>query len=301
MRRCSFSFCIHVHWGIPTLLHKVTLECLETIIHGRIIRPGLSSTLDEARVRVVQTCYIEDPIVQARQKEGWNCGTGIIAYVYNLYGKLIRYIGLRDDEFDLDLEDIMVMEAIWLSIQENGRPKYPTYGDSVPSEQYMTEYRCLTPAMPPLAESSSSPSGGLACAIAALAERQQTGRETSGNYNGNISTLNMLPGYNGFTNKVEQVTESYHPAGSSMEVSPEWGINHDSEVAEVVTRSASSDAAEDADRVVALPPQLEIEGGFQTVGGPIVPENFEEQMMLAMAVSLAEARARTSMPGVAWP
>jgi hypothetical protein len=23
----------------------------------------------------------------------------------------------RDDEFDLDLEDIMVMEAIWLSIQ----------------------------------------------------------------------------------------------------------------------------------------------------------------------------------------
>ncbi|XP_057461547.1 E3 ubiquitin-protein ligase DA2L-like isoform X1 [Actinidia eriantha] len=207
----------------------------------------------------------------------------------------------RDDEFDLDLEDIMVMEAIWLSIQENGRPKYPTYGDSVPSEQYITEYRSLTPAMPPLAESSSSPSGGLACAIAALAERQQTSRETSGNYNSNISTLNMLPGYNGFTNKVEQVTESYHPAGSSMEVSPEWGINHDSEVAEVVTRSASSDAAEDADRVVASPLQLEIEGGFQTVGGPIVPENFEEQMMMAMAVSLAEARARTSVPGVAWP
>ena len=26
----------------------------------------------------------------------------------------------RDDEFDLDLEDIMVMEAIWLSIQVFG-------------------------------------------------------------------------------------------------------------------------------------------------------------------------------------
>lgn len=25
----------------------------------------------------------------------------------------------RDDEFDVDLEDIMVMEAIWLSIQVN--------------------------------------------------------------------------------------------------------------------------------------------------------------------------------------
>ena len=140
----------------------------------------------------------------------------------------------------------------------------------------MTEYCSLTPAMPPLAESSSSPPGGLACAIAALAERQQTGRETSGNYNGNISTLNMLPGYNGFTNKVEQVTESYHPSVSFMEVSPEWGINHDSEVPEVMTRHASFYAVEDADRVVALPPQPEIEGGFQTVGGSIVPENFEE-------------------------
>ena len=128
----------------------------------------------------------------------------------------------------------------------------------------MTEYHSLTPAMPPLAESSSSPSGGLACAIAALAERQQTGGESSDNYNGNMSTFNMLPGYNGFTNRGGQVMESYNPAGSSMEVSPQWGINHDSEVAEVVTRRASSYAAEDADRVVALPPQLEIEGGFQT-------------------------------------
>jgi hypothetical protein len=26
-------------------------------------------------------------------------------------------VNCRDDEFDVDLEDIMVMEAIWLSIQ----------------------------------------------------------------------------------------------------------------------------------------------------------------------------------------
>jgi hypothetical protein len=30
---------------------------------------------------------------------------------------------LRDDEFDFDLEDIMVMEAIWLSIQVS--PLFP--------------------------------------------------------------------------------------------------------------------------------------------------------------------------------
>lgn len=31
----------------------------------------------------------------------------------------LPFRNFRDDEFDLDLEDIMVMEAIWLSIQVN--------------------------------------------------------------------------------------------------------------------------------------------------------------------------------------
>jgi hypothetical protein len=29
----------------------------------------------------------------------------------------VYVVNCRDDEFDVDLEDIMVMEAIWLSIQ----------------------------------------------------------------------------------------------------------------------------------------------------------------------------------------
>ncbi|CAL5342168.1 unnamed protein product [Camellia sinensis] len=217
----------------------------------------------------------------------------------------------RDDDFDLDLEDIMVMEAIWLSIQENGRQRNPTYGDSVPSEQYLTEDQHVSPAMPPVAESSSSPSGGLACAIAALAERQQTGGGSSSNHDGNTSTFNMIPGYSRFSNRGEQVTDMYHPSGNSAEDSPElglamnrddgeWGVDHESEAAEVGTSRASSDAAEDAGRDSALPTQHEIEGGFQTVGGSIVPDSFEEQMMLAMAVSLADAQARTSMPGLTW-
>ncbi|KAL7186083.1 hypothetical protein ACSBR2_027942 [Camellia fascicularis] len=217
----------------------------------------------------------------------------------------------RDDDFDLDLEDIMVMEAIWLSIQENGRQRNPTYGDSVPSEQYLTEDQHVSPAMPPVAESSSSPSGGLACAIAALAERQQTGGGSSSNHDGNTSTFNMIPGYSRFSNRGEQVTEMDRPSGNSAEDSPvlglamnrddgEWGVDHESEAAEVGTSRASSDAAEDAGRDSALPTQHGIEGGFQTVGGPIVPDSFEEQMMLAMAVSLADAQARTSTPGLTW-
>ncbi|THG23953.1 hypothetical protein TEA_015962 [Camellia sinensis var. sinensis] len=196
-------------------------------------------------------------------------------------------------------------------VQENGRQRNPTYGDSVPSEQYLTEDQHVSPAMPPVAESSSSPSGGLACAIAALAERQQTGGGSSSNHDGNTSTFNMIPGYSRFSNRGEQVTEMYHPSGNSAEDSPElglamnrddgeWGVDHESEAAEVGTSRASSDAAEDAGRDSALPTQHEIEGGFQTVGGSIVPDSFEEQMMLAMAVSLADAQARTSMPGLTW-
>ncbi|GMP53330.1 hypothetical protein CsSME_00018811 [Camellia sinensis var. sinensis] len=208
----------------------------------------------------------------------------------------------RDDEFDLDLEDVMIMEAIWLSIQESGRHRNSTYGDSIPSEQHMTEDQCET-AMPQLAESSSSPSGGLACAIAALAERQQTSGESSGNYDANMSTFNALPSYSQFSNRGEQETECYHPNSQPAitRYEGEWGVDHGSEVAEVGTSSGRSDTAEDGGRIAAFPPQHEIEGGFQTVGGPpIIPESFEEQMMLAMAVSLAEARARTSAPGLAW-
>ncbi|CAK9144951.1 unnamed protein product [Ilex paraguariensis] len=217
----------------------------------------------------------------------------------------------RDDEFDLDLEDIMVMEAIWLSIQENGRPGNPVYSDAAPSEQYIAEDRCISAAIAPMAESSSSPSGGLACAIAALAERQQMGGESSNNYTGNMSAYHMLPESSRFSGREEQVTGSYTPAGSSIEVPPDsrlamtgddgqWGVDHGSEVAEVGTSDASSDTAEEGCRNSAFPSQDEMEGGFQPVAGPIVPESFEEQMMLAMAVSLAEARGRTTTPGVAW-
>ncbi|WKA13047.1 hypothetical protein VitviT2T_030380 [Vitis vinifera] len=215
----------------------------------------------------------------------------------------------RDEEFDLDLEDIMVMEAIWLSIQDNGRHRNPLYGDTTTAEQYVTEEHYVLPAMAPQVESSSSPSGGLACAIAALAERQQMGGESSTNYNGNMPAFNMPPGSSRFSNRVEQYPENYPPIESSMDALPdgglavtkddgEWGVDRGSEVAEAGTSYASSDATDEAGGVAALPPTDEAEGSFQNVGGPIVPESFEEQMMLAMAVSLAEARARTSTQGV---
>lgn len=165
--------------------------------------------------------------------------------------------------------------------------------------------------MTPVTGSSSSPSGGLACAIAALAERQQIGGEASVDHNGNMPDVNMLPGGSRLYNR-EDPGENYPPTtDSSISTSPdvglgtarietEWVVDRGSEMAEAGTSYASSDVTEDGSGTPVLQPSDETEGNFQNGPGPIVPESYEEQMMLAMAVSLAEARSMTSGPGVSW-
>ncbi|KAI7751749.1 hypothetical protein M8C21_009191 [Ambrosia artemisiifolia] len=202
----------------------------------------------------------------------------------------------RDDEFDLDPENIMLMEAIWLSFQEDNKHKHdnPNYGDATQLAKYATEVRLLA-SMAPQAEysaSSSSPSGGLACAIAALAERQQTGGESSTNYNnygGNVSTYNV---------------HANHSQTGLLSLDNHLQINHDN--SETLGETAYGyngnlrTTVDDDDVSRGQYGQLDEaeNGGY---GGSIVPESFEEQMMLAMAVSLAEARARSSgTQEVAW-
>lgn len=206
----------------------------------------------------------------------------------------------REDEFDLDLEDIMVMEAIWLSIQGNGRHGNSTSEDIASLEQFISEdqYASVSMVAPvETATSSSSPSGGLACAIAALAERQQGSGDSSSNYDGNTSTFNTVPVCSSFANINEPVHDQYFTS-SSIQVTPdikeEWGT-------EVVPSYAGHDVADEmVGNSNTFPEQDENESGSQTSGAAVVPESFEEQMMLAMAVSLAEARACTSSPSVAW-
>lgn len=187
------------------------------------------------------------------------------------------------------------------------------------------EERQATPAMAILAESSSSPSGGLACAIAALAERQQTGGESIVHNSGTMPSFNLLPSTSSFYNRLEQGIDNYSPAQSSSNVLPdgrmivsrddgEWGADRGSDAAEAGTSYASSESAEDADGISFVlpppppsfvlappppPPLPHVIASFQNVSEP-VPESFEEQMMLAMAVSLAEARAMASEPQSAW-
>ncbi|KAM7260662.1 hypothetical protein ACFE04_011335 [Oxalis oulophora] len=190
----------------------------------------------------------------------------------------------RDDEFDVDLEDIMVMEAIWLSIQENGRQRSPSSGGVAPSEQFSIEGRYVSPVMASTS-SSSSPSGGLACAIASLAERQQMSAESSSmNHTG--TSLDEIPSSSStYYNQV-----NYAPAESSIDTLPDNGEWRGSDIPQAGTSGSN------------VLPQQGIGSSFQNVPGPpIVPESYEEQMMLAMTVSLAEARAMTSGPEeVSW-
>lgn len=266
----------------------------------------------------------------------------------------------------------------------------------------------MSPVTAPAVGSSSSPSGGLACAIAALAERQQSTGESSTHYSEPVSRLDMLPSSSRSSKRMKKTQRKHAECSSKQicsssmisegcEVSPalevaevgtsyinsddsegegvilpppppppmyrrwnskrgkniqrkysferasfknlhdrrvvaeDWEFDHGSEVAEAGTTYASSDESnEDIQAAVLpppppppppllppyvvgsgsgcsdhgeylLPPPYVTDSGFQSpIPGPIVPENFEEQMMLAMAVSLAEARARTTAQGVAW-
>ncbi|GER33623.1 RING/U-box superfamily protein [Striga asiatica] len=190
----------------------------------------------------------------------------------------------RQDDFDLDLEDIMVMEAIWLSIQENGRRQLvPPFRDSIQSEQCIAGNRTQS-------SSSSSPSGGLACAIAALAERQQATIETPNNHN---TTNREAEDYYPAESGIVVVSPGRHLAMAAGDDVDYWMGRSRSEMAEVGTSYGGSDEFDDVESSSGFGPQDE------TRCGP-GPKSFEEQMMLAMAVSLAEAQVRPNAPGVSW-
>lgn len=104
----------------------------------------------------------------------------------------------------------------------------------------------------------------------------------------------------------EQAMENYN-GENWIEVSPssgraamprqenEWAMDHGSVVAEAGTSYAVSDVTVDT-----MPGALSLPEGVNMAATHLLPESFEEQMMLAMAVSLAEARARTCPQGLTW-
>ncbi|KAJ0989374.1 hypothetical protein J5N97_007730 [Dioscorea zingiberensis] len=207
----------------------------------------------------------------------------------------------RVDNFDLDLEEIMVMEAIWLSIQEHGAQRNPDCGTSALLEPSISDACDNSHAV---AHTESSP-GRVACTVATLAEHLHM-RGDSTHLTGSIAPVcdiiqrssSMPPAAN------DQLAENYATEswtdvspGSHQEAVPEenaWALNHESGNAGAGTSYTSSDTTADAG-----PSMFKLPGTDLVVGHPL-PDSFEEQMMLAMAVSLAEVRAKMSPQRLTW-
>ncbi|XP_033140041.1 E3 ubiquitin-protein ligase DA2 [Brassica rapa] len=173
----------------------------------------------------------------------------------------VRQRGNRDD---VDLEELMVMEAIWLSIQETEMERSSGNGEIAPCSQYVSEEE---PAMPS------------SCAISALAERQQMVGESSNhnhNHNVNVSSYTMLPGNCDSYYDVEQEVDDIDHHHNHYHNNTEMGETGSSSYV------SSYMNGEGFHNFPPPPPMV------------IVPESFEEQMMMAMAVSLAEVHATTT-------
>ncbi|KAG2322803.1 hypothetical protein Bca4012_058262 [Brassica carinata] len=188
--------------------------------------------------------------------------------------------GNRDDEVDVDLEELMVMEAIWLSMQETELQRDSGCGEVTPFRQYVSEedHSYVEPATP------SSSSDGLSCAISALAERQQmVGESSHPNHNVNVSSYSMLPGNCDSYYDIEQETDDVDHHHNHHQ------HNHYHDNAEMGETGSNSyvssymNGSESFHNFPLPPPPL-----------VIAPESFEEQMMMAMAVSLAEVHATTT-------
>ncbi|XP_039143397.1 E3 ubiquitin-protein ligase GW2-like [Dioscorea cayenensis subsp. rotundata] len=204
----------------------------------------------------------------------------------------------RDSEFDLDPLDIMVMEAIWLSIQEQGAQRNTSCGTSTLSEQSFSQNCYNSHGLSPL---EAPPSSGLAYTVGAMAESQHMRGDISFATGSSALVPNMS-----LTVDQEQAMENYN-GENWIEVSPssgraamprqenEWAMDHGSVVAEAGTSYAVSDVTVDT-----MPGALSLPEGVNMAATHLLPESFEEQMMLAMAVSLAEARARTCPQGLTW-
>ncbi|KAE8706141.1 interactor of constitutive active ROPs 1-like isoform X1 [Hibiscus syriacus] len=248
-------------------------------------RRGLSSSI------CVASGEVENSLVAAHSSDPEEVDSSQDSQVALMIEQPSNRKGNRDD-FDLDLEDMMVTEAIWQSIQDDSRLRSSNCGEAASLVQYVSSDRYLSPATTTVAGSSSSASGGLVCALAALAERQQMTGESSLNYNINMPAFDMLPGCS--SSNLDRVAEYYPLAQTPVD------MYHKSEVADAGTSYESSDVTEYVDAISTIPQQAETRAGFCNLPEPIIPESYEEQMMLAMSISMAEGRTMTRGIGFSW-
>lgn len=186
--------------------------------------------------------------------------------------------------------------------QEHGHQGYPVYlGSFFPGPSFSEECYSSHGIAPP----EVSPYSGLACAASALNEHQHIYVESSANISSSAtSMLDMLhqSGSLGNMRFMQNNPSSYWneiPPDSGREVLREelgeCSTDHWSDMSEAGTSYAGSDVMVDP-RTAVVP----FPSGAIMTPGHFAPENFEEQMILAMSVSLADTRARMPTQGLTW-
>lgn len=334
---------------------------------------GSNSTPQSVQACQTETVSEQVAALQTRVEPVSEGGALLPGHAGRLRGSSFQRLN-RGDDFDLDLEEIMVMEAIWLSIQEQGQSHQDQHQLlAVPdnSRTAMNE-NSTAETMTQLQESGetrtltgrSTVTGGLAGAIAALAERQATTVDSSdGNPSSDqarVSNRNIVESGGNLVSAIsnelgepltvnnasrivspnmtadveaeqghieekchaEEVTSQAENGGaqelnnwievsidSGRTISPlvrgesrgsmsDWLQDHSSEAVEVGTSFSSSVPSasdlpwEGSDFVAPQSTECidEPPGSAQPIA--MLPDSFEEQMMLAMALSLAEAQAQ---------
>ncbi|KAM0931756.1 hypothetical protein ACQ4PT_000065 [Festuca glaucescens] len=205
---------------------------------------------------------------------------------------------MRENNFDMDFEEVMLMEAIWLSVQDQEALGNPGSTGAVPPT---LPPRCYNASVSASAE--AAPSGGFACAVAALAEQQHMLGDSSSTATLQTSRHDILSrSQRSFTDDLSvagssssgtRVEEPSNSRTRQIREGEEYSNNDGwSEAAEAGTSFASSDVTVEAGAANLAASDV------SSIG--TVPDSFEEQMMLAMALSLADARAAGRSPGTTW-
>ncbi|XP_020190082.1 E3 ubiquitin-protein ligase GW2 [Aegilops tauschii subsp. strangulata] len=270
----------------------------------RLKNKQVAASTDEVAIARVEPCDTGGTSTPAASDaQGNDAVSGQVQHSELLLKNAERLRQLRDNNFDMDLEEVMLMEAIWLSVQDQEALGNPGSIGAVPPTLPL---RCYDASGAASAE--AAPPGGFACAVAALAEQQHMLGDPSSAATCQASRHDIL------SRSQRSFTEDLSIAGSSSSATrveePSNGrtpqardgadySNNDgwSEAAEASTSCAGSDITVEAGAASVAAAASDV----SSVGSGNVPDSFEEQMMLAMALSLVDARGvGGSPPGIAW-
>ncbi|KAG6505005.1 hypothetical protein ZIOFF_037353 [Zingiber officinale] len=201
---------------------------------------------------------------------------------------------VQTGNFDMDFDDMnmMVMEAICLSIQEHGYHGYPAYfGYFFPGPSFSEESYHSHGIVPEV-----SSYGGLACAAAVTEHQPVNALSTSNMPSSSTSVFDMIHRSGNLSaenTRFVQTNPSVHWSDIPPQIEREvqrWDLGecsscYWSDMAEAGTSYTGSHAMVDTENaLIPYPDRALMNQGY------FVPESFEEQMMIAMSVSLADAQ-----------